>query len=47
MKVAVLIDDLFVVSHAQIDLKERAEQAGASEVLPRSAFVQPLPDLFG
>jgi len=35
------------VSHVQVDLKERAEQAGATEVLPRSAFVQQLPRLLG
>jgi len=30
------------VSHVQIDMKERAEKAGADEVVPRSAFAQRL-----
>ena len=29
-------------SHVQIDMKERAERAGADEVVPRSAFAQRL-----
>jgi DNA-binding NarL/FixJ family response regulator len=29
-------------SHVQIDMKERAEKAGADEVVPRSAFAQRL-----
>jgi AmiR/NasT family two-component response regulator len=33
------------VSHVQVELKNRAEQAGATEVLARSAFVQRLPEL--
>ena len=33
------------VSHVQVELRNRAEQAGATEVLPRSAFVQRLPEL--
>jgi hypothetical protein len=33
------------LSHVQIDLKRRAEEAGAREVIPRSAFVQRLPEL--
>jgi hypothetical protein len=32
------------LSHVQVDLKRRAEEAGA-EVLPRSLFVQRLPEL--
>ena len=28
------------VSHVQIDMKERAQKAGADEVVPRSAFAQ-------
>jgi len=35
------------VSHVQVELKNRAEKAGATEVLPRSAFVQRLPELLG
>jgi hypothetical protein len=35
------------VSHVQVELKNRAEQAGATEVLARSAFVQRLPELLG
>jgi hypothetical protein len=35
------------VSHVQVELKNRAEQAGATEVLPRSAFVHRLPQLLG
>jgi CheY-like chemotaxis protein len=30
------------LSHVQVDLKKQAEEAGATEVLPRSAFVQRL-----
>ena len=33
------------LSHVQVDLKRRAETAGAREVIARSAFVQRLPDL--
>jgi hypothetical protein len=33
------------LSHVQIELKRKAEEAGATEVMPRSAFVQRLPDL--
>ncbi|HYR44031.1 MAG TPA: response regulator [Terriglobia bacterium] len=33
------------LSHVQVDLKRRAEEAGAAEVLPRSVFVQRLPQL--
>jgi len=33
------------LSHVQVDLKRRAEDAGAEEVMPRSAFVQRLPEL--
>ena len=33
------------LSHVQVDLKKRAEEAGATEVLPRSAFVHRLPEL--
>ena len=32
-------------SHVQIDSKERAEQAGADEVLPRSAFAARLAEI--
>ena len=34
------------LSHVQVDLKQRAEEAGATEVMPRSAFVQRLVELF-
>ena len=33
------------LSHVQIDLKRQAEEAGATEVIPRSVFVQRLADL--
>src|SRR5689334_2987246 len=33
------------LSHVQTDLKRRAEEAGAGQVLPRSAFVQQLASL--
>lgn len=33
------------VSHVQIDMRERAEKAGADEVVPRSAFAQRLTDV--
>lgn len=33
------------LSHVQVDLKRQAEQAGAGEVIPRSVFVQRLPDI--
>lgn len=33
------------LSHVQVDLKRRAEEAGADEVIPRSMFVQRLPEL--
>src|SRR5437773_10433763 len=33
------------LSHVQAELKRRAQEAGAGEVLPRSAFVQRLPQL--
>ena len=33
------------LSHVQVDLKRRAEEAGADEVIPRSAFVERLPGL--
>jgi len=33
------------VSHVQVDLKRRAEEAGATEVIPRSKFVERLPEL--
>ena len=32
-------------SHVQIDMKERAERAGADEVLPRSVFAQRLAEI--
>jgi len=32
-------------SHVQIDMKERAERAGADEVIPRSAFARRLAEL--
>lgn len=32
-------------SHVQVDLKKRAERAGATKVMPRSAFTERLPDL--
>lgn len=32
-------------SHVQVELKRRAEKAGATLVLPRSAFTERLPDL--
>jgi CheY-like chemotaxis protein len=34
-------------SHVQVELRRRAEEAGASQVLPRSAFVEQLPALLG
>ena len=33
------------LSHVQLDLRRRAEQAGCDYVLPRSAFSQLLPDI--
>jgi CheY-like chemotaxis protein len=39
------IPTLGFLSHVQIDLKERALQAGCDSVLPRSAFSQNLPAL--
>ena len=33
------------LSHVQVDLKREAEEAGATEVIPRSAFVQRLVEL--
>ncbi|HYR90236.1 MAG TPA: hypothetical protein VE422_39550 [Terriglobia bacterium] len=33
------------LSHVQVDLKRRAEEAGADEVMPRSAFTQRLPEI--
>jgi len=33
------------LSHGQLDLKRRAEEAGAAEVIPRSRFVERLPEL--
>lgn len=33
------------VSHVQVDLKRQAEEAGAGEVIARSAFVERLPEL--
>jgi|SRR5579871_2949906 len=33
------------VSHVQIDMKDRAEKAGADEVVPRSAFAQRVSDV--
>lgn len=41
-------DDVPVVgffSHVDTELKQRAEEAGCTEVLPRRAFVQRIPDL--
>lgn len=35
------------LSHVQTELAEAAREAGADEVLPRSAFVERLPGLFG
>ncbi|HWG91951.1 MAG TPA: hypothetical protein VNZ52_13960 [Candidatus Thermoplasmatota archaeon] len=32
-------------SHVQVELKTKAEAAGATRVLPRSAFVERLPDI--
>jgi len=32
-------------SHVQVDMKERAERAGADELLPRSAFARRLSEL--
>ena len=32
-------------SHVQVELKRKAEEAGATEVMPRSTFVQRLPEL--
>ena len=32
-------------SHVQIDMKDRAEKAGADEVLPRSVFAQRLAEI--
>jgi CheY-like chemotaxis protein len=32
-------------SHVQVDLRRRAEEAGADQVLARSAFVEQLPSL--
>lgn len=34
-------------SHIQHDLQQRALEAGCTKVLPRSAFVQQLPELLG
>ncbi len=36
---------LAFLSHVQVELKQRAEEAGAAEVMPRSVFVQRLPEL--
>lgn len=33
------------LSHVQVDLKRRAEEAGSDEVMPRSTFVQRLPEI--
>ena len=33
------------LSHVQVELKRKAEQAGANEVMPRSLFVQKLPEI--
>jgi hypothetical protein len=33
------------LSHVRVDLKRRAEAAGAGEIMPRSAFAQRLPEL--
>ncbi|PYS31783.1 MAG: response regulator [Acidobacteria bacterium] len=35
------------LSHVQVDLKRKAEEAGADEVMPRSAFAQRLPEILG
>lgn len=35
------------VSHVQHDLRRQALEAGCTQVLPRSAFVQQLPELLG
>jgi hypothetical protein len=32
-------------SHVQVDLKQRAEEAGADEIMPRSVFSQRLPEI--
>ena len=33
------------LSHVQLDLKQKAEEAGAAEVIPRSAFVRRIVEL--
>ena len=33
------------LSHVQVDLKERAEEAGCDRVMPRSLFAQRLPEI--
>lgn len=33
------------LSHVQVDLKRRAEEAGAHEVMPRSVFTARLPEI--
>jgi hypothetical protein len=33
------------LSHIQVELRRKAEEAGAAEVMPRSIFVQRLPEL--
>lgn len=35
------------VSHVQVDLRQAAKDAGCDVVVPRSAFVQNLPELLG
>ncbi|HEU4391933.1 MAG TPA: hypothetical protein VFV34_29370, partial [Blastocatellia bacterium] len=36
---------LAFLSHVQVDLMRRAEEAGADKVMPRSAFSQRLPEI--
>ena len=36
---------LAYLSHVQVELKKRAEDAGADEVMPRSMFAQRLPEI--
>jgi len=35
------------LSHVQVELQQMAQQAGADEVISRSAFVQRLPEILG
>jgi DNA-binding NarL/FixJ family response regulator len=44
-KIAPSIPVTAFVSHVQIDMRQRAERAGADEVVPRSAFAQRLSEV--